>query len=979
MSAIWGAIDMQGREIPVNIQNMMRQSFDKCVIDRYEEICSGNVYMGCGIQYFVPEAREEQLPYTEDGIFYTADVVLDNREELCNCLKLSKEESRNMPDGRILYEVYGRLGKDCLNDLLGAYTFVWYDKEKNQIELVLDAVGNRCLYYRIEGSIFYFSSLIEPLAKVSEETALNDRWMVDFLAMDYLHIINETEETTFKNIYRIAPAQYICIQKKKVEKELYWKPFENYKEYDFASDKEYKERFCCLWEQAVKDVMRTDGKTSILLSGGLDSTSVAAVAAPYLKEQGKMLYSYTSVPMKGYQADNSGYYITDERDDVEKTVAFYGNIDPTFIDLDGKNPWELSSEELKVMEIPYKSVQNSLWLVEAMHKAYDKGSRLILAGSYGNTSISFTVLTVYMNTLFYKKKYSKLKKELVAFSENMGFSPKYAWEEICQAVKNTYEATSYPFGHSYVNRYMAEKLEAEKRLNKMDRDAFEKSKNFVEYRHDMVHFLAMRQIGEAITKHSLISGVLQRDPTKDKRIIEFCIHLPMEQFCKEGIDRRLVKIYLKDILPPHVIRFQKQGKQSADIRYRLSLNWESIRNEWIQIYETYEGSRYVNTVYAKRQLINQPDINEYSDFDLTRHMYTLFVLKYEAYISKTYPKNNTVNYQIKRKPQKEPLLSVVIPVCNTKEYLKRCVESVCGQTYKNLEILLIEDGSVNDGEKTCDELAEIDTRITVIHKERGDLSAARNAGLKLAQGELLAFVDSCDWLETTMYESLYTLIWEHDADIACCNCCEITEKLGTDKFDNRVRVYYGKEMLDTYITGYDNCSLLPIIGSRLYRKEVFNNIVFPSIKKYGDHIVSTQIFAKIKKGVLTNHSYYNYGACTNSLPQETINAEDIVAFIYANQTQNQIIKEHLCSKSRESNCFAYYKELLDMYSKVSKRKKNAGCKGLLKKELMRMKKEARSVIWNTPHIDLKSKLYMEVATCTPRGYVFLGRLLRKRK
>ena len=83
--------------------------------------------------------------------------------------------------------------------------------------------------------------------------------------------------------------------------------------------------------------------------------------------------------------------------------------------------------------------------------------------------------------------------------------------------------------------------------------------------------------------------------------------------------------------------------------------------------------------------------------------------------------------------------------------------------------------------------------------------------------------------------------------------------------------------------------------------------------------------------------------------------------------------------SRESNCFAYYKELLDMYSKVSKRKKNAGCKGLLKKELMRMKKEARSVIWNTPHIDLKSKLYMEVATCTPRGYVFLGRLLRKRK
>ena len=228
MSAIWGAIDMQGKEIPVNIQNMMRKAFDKCVIDRYEEICSGNVYMGCGIQYFVPEAKGEQLPFAEEAIYYTADVVLDNKEELCKRLGLSKEEWGNMPDGKILYEVYRRFGKDCLNDLLGAYTFVWYEKEKNQIEIVLDAVGNRCLYYRLEGSILYFSSLLEPLAKISENTVLNDRWLVDFLAMDHLYMINETEETPFQNIFRIAPAQYICIQGGEIEKEIYWKPFDNY-------------------------------------------------------------------------------------------------------------------------------------------------------------------------------------------------------------------------------------------------------------------------------------------------------------------------------------------------------------------------------------------------------------------------------------------------------------------------------------------------------------------------------------------------------------------------------------------------------------------------------------------------------------------------------------------------------------------------------------------------------------------------------
>ncbi len=979
MSAIWGAIDMQGKDIPVSVQKMMRRAFDKCVIDRYEEICFNNVYMGCGIQYFVPEAKKEQLPLREEGVFFTADVVLDNREELCNRLELSKEERYNMPDGRILYEMYRRFGKTCLNELLGAYTFVWYDWEKNQIELVLDAVGNRCLYYRLVGSILYFSSLMEPLANVSEDTALNDRWLVDFLAMDHLFMVNETEETPLQNIFRIAPAQYICIKKGQIEKEQYWKPFENYAEYHLASDKEYKEKFRCLWEQAVKDVMRTEDEISILLSGGLDSTAVAAIAAPYLKEQGKKLYSYTSVPMEGYQADNSGYYITDEREDVEKTAAFYGNIETTFVDLDGKHPWELAGEEFKVLEIPYKSVQNSLWLVDSMHKAYHKGSRLILSGSYGNTSISFTDLNVYMNTLYHQKQFSKLKKELESFSKNMGFSTRYAWKDIYRTGKQKYEDSPYVYAHSYVNRMTARAAKANERILQMDRDVNELSRDFSKYRFNMVNFLALRQIGELVTKHSLATGVLLRDPTKDKRIIEYCIHLPLEQFCREGIDRRLVKVYLKDIMPSHVIRFQKHGKQSADIQYRFSLNWENIRNEWIQSYEKYEGSRYVDTVYAKRQLIEQTDINEYSDFDLTRHMYTLFVLQYESYLAQTYPKCNSVNYQIKVKSETQPLLSVVIPVYNVKEYLERCVESVCGQTYKNLDILLIDDGSTDGSGELCDELAQKDNRIRVIHKENAGVSSARNVGLEYAIGELIAFVDSDDWLDATMYESLYTLMWEHDADVACCNYRRVMGEEIADYSDNRVRVYYGAEMLDTYITGHENCFITPTLWNRLYRREVFEGMQFPPIKKYEDYMVSVQIFARIKKGVLTNRAYYNYSMRTTSLSHESMNEEDITAFIYASQTQNRILEERLCDKSKRKNYFKYYCILLGLYCKAAENNEKAKCKKLLAKELRRMRKEARIAIWDKPDIGLRDKLHMEVATYTPGGYVFLNGLKRRRK
>lgn len=628
MSAIWGAIDLKGNSINKDVCEQMRRAFDRCVIDRYEEYFDEDVYMGCGIQYFTPEARVEKMPIHKRNIYYTADVVLDNRETLCKRLGISLQQNKMMADGEILYQYHEKYGKNGLNDPLGAYTYIWYDKSQRKIELVLDAVGNRCVYYRLVGDVFYFSSLLEPLTQVTG-TELNDRWLVDFLAMDHLYMINETEETPYKDIYRIAPAQYISVQEGKIEKEIYWKPYENLKEYRYHSDNEYKEQFRTLWKEAVESTMRTDTETSILLSGGLDSTAVTSIAAPYLKKQGKKLYSYTSVPMQGYLADNSGYYIEDETEDVEKTAKFYGNIETSYIDLDGRNPWELATEEMKEIEMPYKSIQNFLWIADAMRKAYQKGSRMMLTGSYGNTTISYTVLNVYMNTLFQNGRFISLLKEVNSFSKTMKFSRKYALKTIWKESKAVYKEDKRPYNKSYVKKPLADIFRADERAYNIGRMALEKSKNYDKHRENFTFSLALRQIGEIETKHSLSTGVLLRDPTKDKRIIEFCIHLPMEQFCKNGVDRRLVKVYLKDIMPQHVLRYNKQGKQSADLHYRFEKNWKQIRVKWIELYQQFENSQYVECRKAIKELQDKAEIEDYSSFDLVRHMYTLLLLQYE--------------------------------------------------------------------------------------------------------------------------------------------------------------------------------------------------------------------------------------------------------------------------------------------------------------------------------------------------------------
>ena len=114
-----------------------------------------------------------------------------------------------------------------------------------------------------------------------------------------------------------------------------------------------------------------------------------------------------------------------------------------------------------------------------------------------------------------------------------------------------------------------------------------------------------------------------------------------------------------------------------------------------------------------------------------------------------------------------PLISVIVPIYNVEKYLARCVDSIVNQTYKNLEIILVDDGSPDRCPQMCDDYAEKDSRIKVVHKKNGGLSDARNAGMAVATGEYISFIDSDDWIETSMFELLINNIFQYDCEISC--------------------------------------------------------------------------------------------------------------------------------------------------------------------------------------------------------------------
>ena len=119
------------------------------------------------------------------------------------------------------------------------------------------------------------------------------------------------------------------------------------------------------------------------------------------------------------------------------------------------------------------------------------------------------------------------------------------------------------------------------------------------------------------------------------------------------------------------------------------------------------------------------------------------------------------------------LISIIVPVYNVEQYLRKCIESIKNQTYTNIEIIIVDDGSTDNSGAICDELKQTDNRIQVLHKKNGGLSDARNAGLKIAKGEFVGFVDSDDYIKEDMFETLYKLNKEHHSDIAIVSYYEL--------------------------------------------------------------------------------------------------------------------------------------------------------------------------------------------------------------
>ena len=250
------------------------------------------------------------------------------------------------------------------------------------------------------------------------------------------------------------------------------------------------------------------------------------------------------------------------------------------------------------------------------------------------------------------------------------------------------------------------------------------------------------------------------------------------------------------------------------------------------------------------------------------------------------------------------LISVIIPVYNVEQYLEICVKSVLGQTYSNLEIILVDDGSTDRSGGICDNLSRLDKRIFVYHKSNGGLADARNYGMKRANGDFLAFIDSDDALHKDFFSLMMKTQQENNADIVSVDMTlyhDLKELVALFKmnYNAEVKLFFGEESLKEYFSPSGNRIIHHGLCMKIYKRKLFNDLEFEKGRLHEDLFITYQLLDRCHIFAYISSPYYFYfqnnkgSICTNYGAKNFIDESEAYSIMYHFFSSRESIRDQL--------------------------------------------------------------------------------------
>lgn len=258
-----------------------------------------------------------------------------------------------------------------------------------------------------------------------------------------------------------------------------------------------------------------------------------------------------------------------------------------------------------------------------------------------------------------------------------------------------------------------------------------------------------------------------------------------------------------------------------------------------------------------------------------------------------------------------PLISIIVPVYNVEAYLTDCMESIVKQSYTNFQVILVDDGSTDRSGLVCDQYAERDSRIQVIHKKNGGLSDARNVGLDIAEGDYIVFTDSDDFLHRDYLKVQYENLVQADADMAVCDYHMYDSRQSVeDGLSNRISVVEEKDITAQL---YENPGMLIVAWNKLYKRFLWDGIRYPVGRLHEDEAVIHEILVRCKRIVLADAKLYYYRQRENSIMGQ-VSDKSIRDAVYAYQRRISFFAEHnmpVDEAQAQRNLLLYLREQYD--------------------------------------------------------------------
>lgn len=307
-------------------------------------------------------------------------------------------------------------------------------------------------------------------------------------------------------------------------------------------------------------------------------------------------------------------------------------------------------------------------------------------------------------------------------------------------------------------------------------------------------------------------------------------------------------------------------------------------------------------------------------------------------------------------------ISVIVPIYNIDEYIGACINSILNQTFKEFELILVDDGSTDDSGNICDFYKGVDERIIVVHKENGGLSDARNTGIEYASGEFLCFIDGDDFISEEALRSMHNSIIDTDSDISICNMVRYYSGGDTENF------YKPIEKMNV-LKEYDRFETLnqPSVCNKMFKRTLFNNVRFPLRKYYEDTFIYHELLFNAKQVVLTGKCSYYYRSRRGSILYESY-SKKYFDFVEAVYWRAKFLDENNIHKYADEAYLHLYSSLVNVYN-------NMDLDGNETKELINISKLRYNSVFKRiikdDHFNIKQKIRFIILRYNPKIHCIL--------